>query len=173
VALHCAHTRRVLGYRYTAWVPGPDYEANWNSTGVMKELYSHTNDTGIDFDAMDEPVNLAYNNAHEKAREAMHALAFSFFHNYLPPLGPSPPGPSPPPAPPVPPGPAAAECKKAGGILDHGGPGGGRACCPTKCGACGGKGCAKAPGGKDDCCAGEVINSGRTCTTDPAPCAVV
>ena len=106
VAPHSPHPGWVgepcewLGCRYTAWVPGPDYEANWNSTGVMMELYVHTNDTGADFDAMDEPANLAYNNAHEKARATLHAIAYSFFHDYLPPVGPSPPGPSPPPRPP-------------------------------------------------------------------------
>ena len=74
----------------------------------MKVLYVHTNDTGADCDAMNEPAILADNNAHEKARATMHAIAYAFLHNNVPPVGPSLPGPSPPP---VPPGQAAASIR--------------------------------------------------------------
>ena len=43
-------------------------------------------------------------------------------------------------------------------------------CCPRSCGACGGEGCERLPGGPGRCCATNVHQSGRSCTTEPAPC---
>ena len=54
-----------------------------------------------------------------------------------------------------PPGTTQAWC--ANGILD------GRACCPAACGQCGGGGCGSAPGGREQCCSGRVLNFAPAC----------
>ena len=45
----------------------PTLVAGWWLWVVANRRYAHSKDTGVDFDAMDEPANLAYNDAH-KAR---------------------------------------------------------------------------------------------------------
>eukprot|EP00729_Bicosta_minor_P021143 gene21143-1575_t len=147
---------------------------------LLIELYEHQVDNGTDFNAMDEPSNYAYNTSaiYVAARKDMHAKAFAFFHDFLPPppVGPSPspsPSPPPPPGPPVPPGPAKAECAAAGGILSHDSKGTPAiACCAQSCGKCGGKDCPKLPGGKEACCSKEIIADGNSCKTSKAPCVV-
>ena len=62
------------------------------------------------------------------------------------------------------------ECAKDGGILAKGGSGKGKACCPASCKQCGGKNCGQAPGGKHDCCSGEIIAAGKLCSSHPPPC---
>ena len=173
---------RSQSWRYTAWVPGTSgaYVDNWDSPLVREELYEHQVDNGTDFNAMDEPSNYAYNTSaiYVAARKDMHAKAFAFFHDFLPPppVGPSPspsPSPPPPPGPPVPPGPAKAECAAAGGILSHDSKGTPAiACCAQSCGKCGGKDCPKLPGGKEACCSKEIIADGNSCKTSKAPCVV-
>mgnify|MGYP006078772707 FL=1 len=81
---------------------------------------------------------------------------------------PTPPGPSPPV-----PGPARDQCTKADGVLNSNGKFANVACCAATCVTCGGEFCNKRPGGKTSCCSKEVVNSGRVCTTDKAPCKVV
>ena len=51
------------------------------------------------------------------------------------------------------------------------------ACCPERCGACGGKGCKLRPGGRAECCAFSVrkanVACGRPpCVIDPTPTTV-
>ncbi|KAG5185166.1 hypothetical protein JKP88DRAFT_313067 [Tribonema minus] len=47
-----------------------------------------------------------------------------------------------------------------------------RACCPDKCGTCGGKGCAdRYTGSADDCCTVNVARRQRDCAAAAAPCA--
>ncbi|KAG5180985.1 glycoside hydrolase superfamily [Tribonema minus] len=46
------------------------------------------------------------------------------------------------------------------------------ACCPLECTTCGGPGCNALPGGAEACCTSAVLNSGRQCSVDDAPCAV-
>ena len=149
-------------FRYTAWLPWLDKtkEADWTAE-PFRELYDHRSDTGADFDAMDT-VNVAYTPSFEKITTAMHAQCRYFFHVLLPPTGPGSGG-----------GNHSStkltkkECDKAGGILDKDK----TACCPTKCGQCGGQGCASAPGGKMDCCGKEVETHGHVCgAKHTAPC---
>ena len=78
-----------------------------------------------------------------------------------------------PPAPPPPaPDPEGSKitktaCDQAGGILGEGD----TACCPKTCGQCGGHDCAKAPGGKMDCCGKEVADHSPPCSSGgKAPC---
>lgn len=146
-------------FRYTVWLPWNGTVADWNATGQkLEELYDYGSDDGSDFDAMDT-VNLAYEPTHLDVAKVMFDIAREFFHVIVPPSPPSP-GPSP--------GPASPECEKAGGISAHDG----IACCPKTCGQCGGTDCGKAPGGKMQCCKGEVEKNGRDCKTDVAPCNV-
>jgi hypothetical protein len=138
-----------------------------NGSTLYLELYDHSTDTGNDFDAMDL-ANVAYDSANAAVVAAKYHLAFDFFHTHMPPT-PSPgPGPGPSPGPGPAPGPAKTECKSAGGILDHDSVG----CCPASCGQCGGKGCAKLPGGKANCCTKEIEGNGKDCKTSKAPCSV-
>lgn len=51
----------------------------------------------------------------------------------------------------------------------------GVACCPIKCGQCGGAGCESIPGtgGRSDCCSDVILASGVECDEDAgieAPC---
>jgi len=43
-------------------------------------------------------------------------------------------------------------------------------CCDSACGSCGGRGCDQRPGGRDRCCASEVIQSNQPCSLSPPPC---
>ena len=98
-------------------------------------------------------------------RALMHDAVFAFFHDIVPP-NPNPnPGPSPPgPKPPHP----SKECQSIGGIISKDG----IACCPAKCGRCGGQGCPQLPGGKEDCCGQEVEKNAPSCKTSGPPCVV-
>lgn len=48
----------------------------------------------------------------------------------------------------------------------------GAACCPASCGACGGSGCSKRPGGAEACCADRIVASRVSCSGASAPCVV-
>jgi len=50
--------------------------------------------------------------------------------------------------------------------------GGGNICCAASCGECGGTGCSGRPGGAEACCATPILDSGRVCSMDSAPCAM-
>ena len=43
-------------------------------------------------------------------------------------------------------------------------------CCSASCGTCGGSGCSGRPGGADECCTGNINNSGRDCDFLFPPC---
>ena len=73
---------------------------------------------------------------------------------------PSPLPPSPPPSSPV-----RGWC--ADGIID------GTACCPKPCGQCGGVGCGSAPGGRAQCCKGELLSGGASSCADDSSTACV
>ena len=60
-------------------------------------------------------------------------------------------------------------CQAVGGIGDASRPG---FCCAKECGSCGGKDCGGQPGGEDKCCTSGIEQSGRSCGSDRAPCAV-
>jgi hypothetical protein len=45
-------------------------------------------------------------------------------------------------------------------------------CCLASCGTCGGTTCSHEPGGAQACCTGDVLKSGRSCNTYPAPCVI-
>jgi hypothetical protein len=63
--------------------------------------------------------------------------------------------------------PSSADPKCSAGIR-----GGSHACCLASCGTCGGTTCAHEPGGAQACCTGDVLKSGRSCNTYPAPCVI-
>ena len=44
------------------------------------------------------------------------------------------------------------------------------ACCPASCGTCGGQGCSKRPGGKDNCCGHIIAEAGKSCEDNDVPC---
>jgi len=117
----------------------------------LVELYNHTTDDGTDFDSMDV-ANLAYQADAWASTQKMYRVAKDFFGQ------PSPPGPPSP----------TKVCTAAGGILAADD----IACCARSCGQCGGKGCPKLPGGKDNCCSGQVKSNGKNCATSKAPCSV-
>ena len=50
----------------------------------------------------------------------------------------------------------------------------GSVCCPVDCGVCGGSGCRRAPGGKDECCIPGILNYPQPlCSeTHTAPCII-
>lgn len=53
----------------------------------------------------------------------------------------------------------------------------GKACCVAECGVCGGSGCSTVAAtlglGADDCCATEIVDSGKACSeTNEAPCSI-
>ena len=150
---------RDKAFRYTAWLPWLDksQEPDWTAE-PFRELYDHSDDTGRDFDAMDV-VNVAYVPSYASVTTALHAQCRFFFHTLLPQTGH---GSGNQTSSEV----SKAECDQAGGILSRDQ----LACCPTKCGQCGGKGCETFPGGNENCCSGEVEKSTRRCKTDPAPC---
>ena len=142
-------------WAYCVWLPWNPKTllAEWparDASPKLAELYDHSADSGQDFNAMDL-VNLAYDPAHAAAALQMYGHAFDFFNVAAP-------SPSPP----------SGECAAAGGIQGSDGV----ACCASICGKCGGRGCAKLPGGKDKCCKGEVESNGRDCKTARAPCSV-
>ena len=143
----------------SAWPADPTAIPPAAAGGGAMELYDHSTDNGMDFDAMDV-VNLAYDAAHAATAAEMYQLAADFFN--------TPPPPPPPPSPPSP-SPPKGKCADAGGILDKDG----KVCCPKSCGACGGKGCAGLPGGKDNCCTKEVEGNGKDCSVSKPPCNVV
>lgn len=45
-----------------------------------------------------------------------------------------------------------------------------RVCCLNECGKCGGRGCAKRPGGSRNCCIYPIEKSKRSCEYFPPPC---
>ena len=47
-------------------------------------------------------------------------------------------------------------------------------CCAKTCGSCGGGGCTGRPGGTQNCCTGNIKNSGKICGVDgnKAPCTI-
>jgi len=46
-------------------------------------------------------------------------------------------------------------------------------CCLSSCGQCGGTGCGTREGGSGGCCGNSILNSGRTCDVNSAPCIVL
>jgi hypothetical protein len=63
----------------------------------------------------------------------------------------------------------AKSCAAFGGILDPGS----LQCCDATCGACGGEGCERAPGGADSCCTDNVAARNKMCSeTVHAPCSL-
>ena len=52
---------------------GSTNTAAWKGNFVGEELYSHTNDTGVDFDAF-ENINLAHSSQYVSVREELLAL---------------------------------------------------------------------------------------------------
>ena len=129
----------------------------------LDDVYSSTGGSrGSDFDAMDV-INQAYNSS-LKDVVASHLKMVTYQFKTVAPPGPAPPSP---PSPGPTPSPAKAKaCAAAGGVLDEDNV----ACCPSKCGTCGGKGCAKRPGGKL-CCAKNAKEPCAPPTVEP-PCTV-
>ena len=176
---------RTQRWRFTLWLPWTTTgeTADWSPSAMaaaplelydesLDDVYSSTGggDRGSDFDAMDV-INQAYNSS-LKDVVASHLKMVTYQFKTLAPPGPTPPSPSPGPSPGPAPSPAKAKaCAAAGGVLNEAG-GGGRnvACCPSKCGTCGGKGCAKRPGGKL-CCAKSAKEPCAPPTVE-APCTV-
>jgi hypothetical protein len=163
---------RNESWRFVMWLPADATSgiADWTATPLL-ELYNYTVDQIlISFDDLDTQ-NWAYHAEFTSSTAHLRNECTTFFRDVLPPQ-PLPPGPSPGPSPPSPsPGPApSAECTAAGGISAIGKDK--DACCPKCCGRCGGSGCAKAPGGKMNCCAKEVASNGKDCKTSTAPCSV-
>jgi len=61
---------------------------------------------------------------------------------------------------------AGADGSCANGILSDDG----AVCCASACGTCGGKGCAKRPGGRSSCCKQIILNQDMLCARKQAPC---
>jgi hypothetical protein len=92
---------RSRWYRYTVWLPAPggnDTHVDWSASRNLSaatplkaarfdELYNHSGDTGVDFDAMDT-ANLAYDAAHAATVERYFSVAR---HAFEQPHSPSPP----------------------------------------------------------------------------------
>eukprot|EP00953_Heterococcus_sp_UTEX-ZZ885_P016815 9441-Heterococcus_DN1.PRE.1 len=63
---------------------------------------------------------------------------------------------------------AACDAKCEHGILDYKT----GACCAAECGECGGEKCHEKQGGVDCCCATLIVNAGKSCEHNVAPCVV-
>ena len=150
---------RNVSWRFVMWLPADSKTgiADWSAPRLL-ELYNYTVDSLLtSYDDLDV-VNLAYHPDYATATRHLEAECTTFFRDVLPPQ------PRPGPAPQNP------ECSAAGGLSGAGA--GGSVCCALSCGHCGGKGCAKLPGGSRGCCGHTIEGNGKSCKTSKAPCNV-